>query len=363
MRACRVSIPKRRGGINMKLLILTQTVNTKDPILGFFHGWILEMAGRFEKISVICLYEGEHNLPKNVSVYSLGKESGVSKFKYIKKFFKYTWMLRKEYSSVLVHMNEEYVLLGGLLWKLLGKKIVMWRNHKSGSWKTQIAGALSDKVCYTSTGSYTSRFKNGIVMPVGIDQNLFRSIESIERKKDSFLYVGRISPIKNVEAMIDGFVAFHKENPELDFTFNLVGPADSDLDRGYKKDLEQKVAAAGLDSKISFSAAVPQSQLPELYSRHQFCINLTASGSFDKTIWESVFCGCVPVVHNTSFLDEIPADVRAHIAVEHLDPQNVAGDLKQVIFLENKEVIIGRLLKIAEKHSLAVLVQKLTTIL
>jgi hypothetical protein len=28
-----------------------------------------------------------------------------------------------------VHMNQEYVLLGGLIWKLLGKKLVLWRHR------------------------------------------------------------------------------------------------------------------------------------------------------------------------------------------------------------------------------------------
>lgn len=345
----------------MKILILTQTVNSKDPILGFFHGWILEMAGRFEKISVICLYEGEYNLPKNVSVYSLGKEGGVSKFKYIKNFFKYAWTLREEYSSVFVHMNEEYVLLGGLLWKILGKRVVMWRNHKSGSWKTMLAGSFSDRVCYTSSGSFTACFPNGILMPVGIDQSLFHQIEGVERKQNSFLYIGRISPIKNVENMIDGFIMLHKANLELDFTFNLVGPADSELDKNYKARLVQKIQNANLSSQIIFKDSVPQSKLPELYSRHQFCINLTASGSFDKTIWESVFCGCVPVVHNTSFLDEIPVDVRARIAVESLDPQSVAGDLERVMAADTS-TITEKLMQVGQRHSLGVLVGKLANL-
>ena len=47
----------------MKLLIITQKVNKIDPILGFFHGWIIEFAKHFESITVICLEKGEYNLP------------------------------------------------------------------------------------------------------------------------------------------------------------------------------------------------------------------------------------------------------------------------------------------------------------
>ena len=60
----------------MKLLIITQKVDRNDPILGFFHRWLEEFAKNCEQVTVICLYKREYNLPGNVKVLSLGKESG-----------------------------------------------------------------------------------------------------------------------------------------------------------------------------------------------------------------------------------------------------------------------------------------------
>jgi hypothetical protein len=34
----------------MKLLVCTQTVDTQDPALGFFHRWLEELANDFERI-------------------------------------------------------------------------------------------------------------------------------------------------------------------------------------------------------------------------------------------------------------------------------------------------------------------------
>src|SRR3989344_7009072 len=76
----------------MQLLIITQTVDKNDPILGFFHRWIEEFAKNFEKVTVICLEMCEHHLPKNVKVLSLGKEAGRSKFQYLFRFYKYIWL-------------------------------------------------------------------------------------------------------------------------------------------------------------------------------------------------------------------------------------------------------------------------------
>jgi hypothetical protein len=130
----------------MRLLVITQKINNTDPVLGFFHQWIAEFAKRAESIIAICLEKGTCALPANVRVRSLGKEVRPSRLLYLVHFFTYLWQERKNYDAVLVHMNQEYVLLGALPWRLLGKKIYMWRNHHSGSVFTQIAGYLCNKV-------------------------------------------------------------------------------------------------------------------------------------------------------------------------------------------------------------------------
>ena len=106
----------------MRLLILTQKIDAEDSILGFFHEWVREFSKNTESVLVICLERGIVNLPQNVRVFSLGKESGSSRFGYILNFYKLIWKYRKEYDSVFVHMNQVYVLLGGLFWKLWHKK-------------------------------------------------------------------------------------------------------------------------------------------------------------------------------------------------------------------------------------------------
>src|SRR4051812_25119270 len=103
----------------MKLLLFTQTVDEDDLYLGFFHAWIEELAKHFEKITVVCLKEGKHFLPENVEVLSLGKEHGTSRLTRALRVLGYSYQRRREYDSVLVHMNQEYILLAGWMWKWL----------------------------------------------------------------------------------------------------------------------------------------------------------------------------------------------------------------------------------------------------
>ena len=84
----------------MKLLFITQKVDARDDVLGTYHRWIEEIANHFERVTVICLEEGEYDLPSNVEVFSLGKETGVSRVRYIVHFYKYVWGMRRKYDSV-----------------------------------------------------------------------------------------------------------------------------------------------------------------------------------------------------------------------------------------------------------------------
>ena len=101
----------------MKLLFITQVVDKEDAVLGFVHGWLIELACIFDHIHVICLEKGSVELPANITLHSLGKEEGVSRLEYLKRFYSLVFKLRPEYDGVFVHMNSEYVILAGPLWR------------------------------------------------------------------------------------------------------------------------------------------------------------------------------------------------------------------------------------------------------
>lgn len=264
----------------MKLLIITQKVDKNDPILGFFHRWIEEFSKHVESLVVICLEAGTYNLPKNVKVLSLGKEEGKSKLKYILRFYKYIWSERKNYDSVFIHMNQEYVILGWKLWFILGKKIFLWRNHAKGDFFTRLAILFSEKVFYTSPQSFTARFKKAVPMPVGIDTDFFKSDSSVPKQSNSILFLGRIAPVKKVLEFVEWFGLLGGENRAT-----IAGEA-LPLDKDYEA-LVKKMAS----EKIKFVGAVNRGEALRLYRSHGTYVNMTPAGSFDKTIFEAAACG------------------------------------------------------------------------
>lgn len=289
----------------MRLLILTQKVDKNDPILGFFHRWIEELAEKFEQITVICLFQGEYSLPSNVQVLSLGKERGRGKLIYITNFYKYIWSERRNYDKVFVHMNQEYVILGWKFWKLWGKKIYMWRNHAHGNTLTRFAVLVSDKVFYTSPQSYTARFKKAVQMPVGIDTEFFKSDPNAQRIPSSVLFLGRISPVKRVAE----FIRWLKDT---DYTATIAGPiGDEEYAKGILKALPPEARYVG---------PVSQEEARNLYQTHEFYVNMTPAGSYDKTIFEAAACGAKVIVENFDLkhLERMsPEELRRYVIENH----------------------------------------------
>ena len=350
----------------MKLLIFTQKVDKNDSTLGFFCTWIREIAKTSESVSVICLEKGQENeqldLPKNVTVYSLGKDPVVesthyrarkwfNKLFYLKNFYHYLLLISGSYDKVFVHMNQEYILFAGLYWKLKNIPIYFWRNHPRGNLFTYIAVLLSTKVFCTSKNSFTARFKKTIIMPAGIDITLYRPINGVVRKKYSVCMVGRISPIKHVELALEAVNEIISSGVQI--SLNIIGnPTEKDLT--YYSSLKKYVEKNNLSTCVSFTEAVLPDKLPEIYNSHEVCLNLTEDGSFDKTIVEASACGAIPLVSNISLTGMLP-----DVCITQSFVSGVARSLKVLLDAHQKVEIQDQLKSFVESQSLSFLVEKL----
>ncbi len=242
-----------------KLLVCCQIIDESSTVFSFFVRWIEELATRYDKVTVLCLYEGKHNLNtrfENVKVCSLGKEGGQSRLKYIWKFYKYIWKMRHEYRSVFVHQNREYVLLGGVVWKLLGKKVFLWSNHYMGNFLTNIAGYFCNKVFYTSKFSYTANFKNAFQMPVGVDVKNFLENKHFENYKynskmsNSVLFLSRLSPSKHPDIVLKALKNLEVKNSGLSFVATFVGGPDKDKFPNYEQEIYELNGDLNFKNKI-----------------------------------------------------------------------------------------------------------------
>lgn len=288
---------------SMKLLIVTQAVDTEDPALGFFVRWIEEFAKHVEHIEVICLKLGKFNFPKNVRVHSLGKEKGPPRLwrrlVYSYRFLILAWRLRRDYDAVFVHMNPEYIVLGGALWRLLGKRIGLWYVHKSVNLKLRIAVFFAHDIFTASKEGFRLATAKLRVMGHGVDTSLFHAPIRPFSTPVRIVSVGRITPIKNLATLIE-IVALLKSKG-IDATATFVGAPTCPSDEIYQVSLKQLAVEKGISNQIIFAGGMPYAQMPEQYRHFDISVNLSPTGGMDKAVLESMSAGLLVFVSNQGF--------------------------------------------------------------
>lgn len=276
----------------IRLLICTQVIDKNDGVLGFFHGWMLEFSKSLASLVVICLKKGDYDVVDNTKVFSLGKETHSSRFLYVVNFYRNIIKQRHSYDAVLVHMNKEYVVLGYIVWKILGKKILFWYNHPLATLSARIAAHMADQVVYTSPSSYFGRHGIGKQMPVGVDTELFNQNDRYPRAH-TILSLGRIAPVKNTLLLAESFVELIKKG--IPAHLILAGEA-LPQDAEYKKKIETLLSS--VREHVTYTGAIPHHTAPQLFKTADVFVNLTPSGSLDKTIFEAMAAGCIVVTSN-----------------------------------------------------------------
>ncbi len=340
----------------MKLLIITQKIDTEDPVLGFFHRWAEKLAAAFEDIHIICLQKGSVSLPRNITVWSLGKETKPSQIRYSAAFYKYIWSLRDRYDAVFVHMNPVYIVLGCLLWRMLRKPVFLWYNHAYGGFMAWAAAKAARSVFYTSPFSFTARFKHSQRMPAGIDTGLFRRDDRIRKEHRTLLYLGRVSPVKKVDVLVKAAGIAHQKG--LAVFLNIVGGAETSH-AAYFKQVKKLAEELLPPDTTAFPGAVPNYKTAEIYNRNEVCINLSPSGLFDKTILEAMACEMLVLVSSDAFREILP-DV---CLFAEDNAEDLAGKIMHLLQLpEEAKRAYGRTFRdyVATNHSLDRLIQELS---
>lgn len=357
----------------MKLLILTQKVDINDGVLGFMHGWIAEFAKHCESVIVVCLYKGEYDLPANVKVLSLGKELRIKnydlriknffyRFFYLFHFYKYIWYERKNYDKVFVHMNPEYVVFGGLLWRAWGKRVSLWYVHKAVNLKLRLAEKLTDIIFTASAESFGLRSKKVEVMGHGIDLKQFLTKQpGLARKGDKFkiVYVGRISPIKNQELLMRAVHILVNEKNTTNIEVNFIGGAVYPSDKEYLSRLKNLARELKLEDKVIFAGSIPNREIAAVYKASDLSVNLCPTGGMDKAVLESWASGLPCLVFNKTFAKTLSGF--PELLLEKDSAEILADKIKIIMEMdEGRKIVIGDFLRkeVTGKHSLQNLVPR-----
>jgi glycosyltransferase involved in cell wall biosynthesis len=312
----------------MRLLVVTQKVERRDDVLGFFHRWLEELAKQCESVLVICLWEGEHALPGNVRVVSLGKEQGVSRLKYLLRLVRYLATFHFKYDQVLVHMNPEYIVLAGWWWRLTGKTIALWYTHRQVNAKLKIATFFAHIIFSSTPYSFRINTPKAHFIGHGVAVETFAPAARVARNDDVplIISVGRITPIKNIDTLIEAIAQVRKRlSVPLSVTF--LGAPLTPSDHAYARTMEQLVIDRDLQGMVTFAGAVPYAQTLQWFEKASLAVNMVPPGGLDKAVIEAASAGCPTLTSNIAY-----AEPFERYALDLIFAERNVDDLAEKIF-------------------------------
>ena len=343
---------------NLKILYITQKVGTSDPILSVFFKWLNLIAKRAQKANAVCLEKGETlGIESNINVISLGKERGEGKRGKIRNFYaKLIPLFRnKEVDVIFVHMSEIFVLLIWPLAFIYRKPIVWWKAHGNLSFKSKIARYLVKNIITSSESGFPINTKKRIITGQGIDTDMFSFTESNEQVK-KVLWVGRISPVKNIETLIEADKILSTKG--INLNIEIVGDIGLTSQEAYLNKLKEIATP-----NIKFLGSIPFKEIVTKYKQADIFINTGNTKSLDKTVLEAMSCGTYVINSNIGYSDILKDFPLCQF--EHGNYKELASKLEEVTLLpRDKRINTGKALRqiVIDNHNIYNLIDKIINI-
>ena len=339
------------------VLIIMQTIDLTDNVLGVFHNWVKVLAKHETKVLVIALQKGIVDLPSNVKLFSLEKENGKSKLNQLCKFYRLILALRNEYQRVLVHMTPIWVLLGYPVWKLLHKKVFLWYAHGTVDIKLRIAHQLVDGIFTSTSEGFRIKSKKVFVLGQGIDTNFFTPIlPQPQRNADEYiiLSVGRISPSKDYMTLFNSIALLGEA--KKDTRVLIYGLPKTEKDQEYFIWLKNEQERLGLHN-VEFKGSAIHSEMPKIYNRAHVLVNTSLTGSADKVVLEAMASGINVLSCNDAYREMLEEKYTF-----------ASGDSKELAkklfyFYFNREVSPELRRKVIVEHNVHTLIKRIVALL
>ena len=288
------------------ILLVVFELDLDSQVLRWQHALAREIAGHCSVLLILTERCGRVDFPSNVRIINVPKI-----FQSYLRPFKTKWLLapyigllcwRVGVTAAFVHMNSEWTYR---LWPFLapqGIRSLLWYAHGTVRWRLHLALLAATKVITSSPEGFRIPSAKVSVIGQGIDTELF-SLRRSEHRSFRAMYVGRISPRKRIERVIS-VVALARKLPAFSaLTLDIVGEPIAKGDLEYQARLREQVKELSLEGAIRFLGAKSQKEIHLLHGDAFVHINLSDTGSMDKSVLEALSTGCPVLTSNEGFQD------------------------------------------------------------
>lgn len=179
----------------------------------------------------------------------------------------------------------------------------------------------------------TYQHKNLYLSPVGMDYNRFQPRDKnesreklgISQDKKIVLFVGRLSPEKGIEYLLDAM----KQIPDVqgDIVLYIVGIGQKE----YQNHLEEYVNKLNISTRVKFVGYIPNHILPIWYSAADVFVMPSPLEWYGLVAAEAMACGTPVIVSNAGGAIDIVKEYECGVLVEPKNSHSIAHAIGQVL--------------------------------
>lgn len=289
--------------LNLRLLVIVYALDEDHPVLAWQCSVVQQLALKVDRLVVLAEKTGRvPAFPENVRVIELpGKVLGIPRrlgARVLSNRFVFRLCRSEGINCALVHMAHRWAYALYPVFRLLGIPVTTWYAHGTVNTSLRLAVAASKRVLTSSPEG--CRVASDKVRCIGqaIDTDYFAPEKT--QSTDRVIYVGRISSRKRIDSIYE--VARHVAETEPRITgFDVIGAPVVVDDIAHCNSIQARAWHDGLEGYFRFQGAVPQRYVSRFYRRAFLHLNLSQTGSLDKTVLEALACGCPVLTTNPPF--------------------------------------------------------------
>jgi glycosyltransferase involved in cell wall biosynthesis len=207
-------------------------------------------------------------------------------------------------------------------------------------WQSALITTVSETAKRDIVGAFHLDARRVRVIPDAVDTTfrplsdtsvLSRTLERYQLSPDQriVLYVGGMSPHKNLEALVDAFGELVQTTCGQDIQLVLAGDVDQDVFYSSYPRVRQRIVDSGLSGRVVWTGFVPDSDLVCLYNAAEVLVLPSFDEGFGLPALEAMACGTPVVASRAGALPEVVG--QAGLYFDPHDARELAQRLREVL--------------------------------
>ena len=290
----------------MRLLIINFEMNDESGVLAWQAAVARELARHCEFVLVLTERLGTFTPPPNMRVELIPKRPagipGRLGSRWLVNAQSLRLCRRHKIDACFIHMASEWCYYLSPSLRHLRIPILVWFAHGTVTPMLHKIHRRATRIVTSTPEGFRIPSGKTYIIGQGVDTDLFTIPERTAQRSD-LIYIGRVSRRKRINLLVKTMDALRKIKPDTSIRLRIVGPRLTPDDHSYDAELRTLCQSLHLDDYVNFAGFVSQKSLPPFYTTTFLHINVSHTGSMDKTVVEALACGCPVLTANEALFD------------------------------------------------------------